>query len=178
MAALSAATWLLATHLDRVHNERRLSTIATQIAGRPVKVHCPGVLARHLSYDIVEGSVRFDAQGRPGDTADLQGKPCAELDALAEGRRDDVLRCIACATPAAVDLAMAVDVLTHESFHLAGIADEAETECRALAEMARTAQRLGATRAQGAALADLERRTNYVNMPDRYHTDCAAITGA
>ena len=170
-AALTA--WLTAVHLDRVGNQRRLSAIASEIAGRPVKVHCPGVLARHIEYDIVEGSVEFDAQGRPSDTTDLRPGPCAELDALAEGRRADVLRCVACGSPAAVRLAMAVDVLTHESFHLAGIADEAVTECHSLAAMARTAERLGATPAQAADLAALQRRSNYALMPDRYRMDCA-----
>ena len=45
---------------------------------------------------------------------------------------------------------MAVDVLAHESWHLRGIIDEAETECRSLQTMAWTAQQLGATPEQGA----------------------------
>jgi hypothetical protein len=129
------------------------------------------VLGRILSWDIVEGSVRFDAQGRPGDVAELRAKACAELDALAEGRRTQVLRCVttsrACG-PAADDLAMAVDVLSHEAQHLAGVADEAVAECRSLQTLGMAAQRLGATPEQGAALAAHERRTNYLRLPDRY----------
>ena len=48
---------------------------------------------------------------------------------------------------------MAVDVLAHESWHLRGIIDEGETECRSLQTMAWTAQQLGATPAQGHAMA-------------------------
>ena len=37
-----AALWWLVDHRDRIGNEHRLSTIASQIAGRDVRVHCPG----------------------------------------------------------------------------------------------------------------------------------------
>jgi hypothetical protein len=172
--ALSA--WLVAVHVDRVRNEHRLAAIASQIAGRPVKVHCPGIVERKIfAPDTVEGTVQFDADGRPSDTTDLRATPCTELDALAEGRRAGVLRCVSCGGPAAERLAWAVDTLTHESFHLAGISAEAVTECRAMARMAWTAQQLGATAAQAAQLADLERRVNYPRMGDAYHMDCATL---
>src|SRR6476661_5886486 len=78
--------WLVQWH-DRVVNEHRLGAIASQIAGRHVTVHCPGVIGRALRYDIVEGTVQFDAQGRPADETKLRAFPCGELDALAEGHR-------------------------------------------------------------------------------------------
>ena len=174
VVALSA--WLIAVHLDRVGNEHRLAAIASQIAGRPVMVHCPGIIERNVfAPDTVDGTVQFDADGEPSDTTDLRATPCAELDALAEGRRAGVLRCVACGGPAAERLAFAVDTLTHESFHLAGISAEALTECRAMARMAWTAQQLGASAEQAAQLADLERRVNYPRMGDAYHMDCTAV---
>jgi hypothetical protein len=174
---VSLTAWLVAVHLDRTGNERRLSAIASQIAGRPVKVHCPGVLARHVEYEVAGGTVMFGADGRPADVTHLAQTPCGELDALAEGHRADVLRCIACGSPAAVRLAWAVDTLTHESFHLSGISDEATTECHALATMAWTAQQLGATAEQGAELAALERVATYPQMPELYRMDCSTVTG-
>ncbi len=125
--------WWLADRHDRVGNESRMSAIATAIAGREVRVRCPGVVGRVLSWDIVEGSVRFDASGRPADETRLREFTCAELDALAEGRRASALTCTdaACAA-AANDVALAVDVLAHESWHLAGVIDEAATECHAV----------------------------------------------
>jgi len=48
---------------------------------------------------------------------------------------------------------MAVDVITHESWHLRGTQDEGRTECNALQTMGATAQMLGATPGQAAALA-------------------------
>jgi hypothetical protein len=171
-------SWLLYLHHDRMVNQTRLSTIATEIAGRPVHVHCPGVPWRWFSYDIHEGSVQFDAYGRPSDTAEVRGHTCAQLDALADGRRKDVLACLTAPTAtacgdAATDLAWAVDTLTHESYHLSGIADEADTECHALRRMARTAEELGATPAEARALAHIERDINYPLMPDQYRSrDC------
>jgi hypothetical protein len=168
--------WWLAERHDRVGNESRLSAIATTIAGRDVRVRCPGVVGRVLSWDIVEGSVRFDAAGRPADETRLRAFTCAELDALAEGRRASALTCAdaACAH-AADDVALAVDVLAHESWHLAGVIDEAQTECRAVHTLAWTAQRLGTTPEQGRALALRYLATGYPRLPERYRTGaCAA----
>jgi hypothetical protein len=178
---VGAPVWGLVTHLDRMGNQRRLGAIASEIAGRPVKVHCPGAISRRLlSYDIVEGTVRFDAQGRPADHTDLRPRTCAELDAMAEGRRDDVLACVAAAAAAcgvaADDLAWAVDTLTHESFHLAGIIDEADTECHAMKAMAGTAVRLGATPQEAAALARHHVAVNYPREPERYRTPLCDVT--
>ena len=69
---------------------------------------------------------------------------------------------------------MAVDVITHEAFHLRGIQDEARTECSSLQTMAATAQALGATPAQGAALARGQLAEAYPLMPDQYRSaECA-----
>jgi hypothetical protein len=182
--AIGVPAWLLIAHHDRVVNQRRLGVIATEIAGRPVRVHCPGVVGRLLSWDIVEGSVRWDASGRPADHTDLRARTCAELDALAEGRRDGVLACVAApgttrtapCGEAADRLALAVDVVTHESFHLAGFMDEAEAECHALHAMGHAAERLGATPAEGRALARHEWRTNYPRLPERYRSPPCTVT--
>ena len=47
----------------------------------------PGVVGHILTWDTVEGSVQYDAEGRPSDEAKLRAFACDELDALAEGRR-------------------------------------------------------------------------------------------
>jgi hypothetical protein len=172
--------WLLLQYHDRKVNEARLAKLATEIAGRPVQIDCPGVFARLVEWDFLEGSVQFDASGRPSDTAVLRSHACAELDALAEGRRQAVLACVAVGGACGVagdQLAMAVDVITHESFHLAGILDEAETECRSLHAMGRSAERLGATPAEGRALALHHFQTSYQLMPARYRTPPCEMTG-
>ena len=166
--------WWVADRSDRVGNERRLSAIASRIAGRDVRVACPGPVGRLFGWDIVEGSVRFGADGRPADETKIRERSCAELDALAEGRRRDVLDCtvrarIACGHHGR-ETVMAVDVLAHESWHLRGVKDEAVTECRALQTIAWTAQQLGATAEQGRALALAQYAGAYREMPDSYRS--------
>jgi hypothetical protein len=166
--------WLVQWHV-RVVNEHRLGAIASQIAGRHVTVHCPGVIGRALRYDIVEGTVQFDAQGRPADETKLRAFPCAELDALAEGGRAAVLDCVARAGDCGKgedDLALAIDVLTHESFHLAGYADEAAAECHSLQTMAWTAQQFGVAPETARRLADWQAIHAYLRMPSQYHGPC------
>jgi hypothetical protein len=170
---VGVALWLH-DRADRRRNEARLSAVASQIAGRPVGVRCPGPLGRLFGWDIVEGSVAFSADGRPADETKLRKLSCAELDALAEGGRARELACterarILCGGRGS-ELAMAVDVLSHESWHMHGVRDEAETECRSLQTMAFTAQRLGASEPQGRALALGQYRETYPQMGESYRS--------
>ena len=176
-----SAVWWLADRHDRTGNQDRLGAIASQIAGRPVAVRCPGPVGRLIGWDIVEGSVRFGADGTPDDETKLRETACAELDALAEGRRGAELACteragIACGRHGRAT-AMAVDVLAHESWHLRGVIDEGETECRSLQTMAWTAGQLGATPAQGAALARAQLEGGYLDLPERYRDPRCADGG-
>ena len=164
-------------------NEQRLSAIASQIAGRAGRGPLPRPdRSRLIGWDIVEGSVRFDADGTPHDETKIREQSCAELDALAEGRRGKELACIgrtgiACGAHGR-ETVMAVDVLAHESWHLRGVMDEAETECRSLQTMAWTAQQLGATPEQGRAMARAQFEGMYLEMPARYRTGACADGGA
>jgi hypothetical protein len=164
------AWWWLGERHDRLDNEARLGEVASAIAGRDVHVRCPGIVGRVLSWDTVEGTVEFDDTGRPADEAKLRVFACDELDALAEGRRATALACAERGESCGDDLARAVDVLAHESWHLAGVADEAVAECRAVRALAWTAQRLGATPEQGRALTARYVATGHQELPDRYRT--------
>jgi hypothetical protein len=171
--------WLAALH-NRVTNEHRLEAIASQIAGRSVEVHCPGFL-RSIGPDTVGGSVQFDADGNPADDTRLRKGPCAELDAIAEGRRSDQLACAARSSSCGDDvqaLAWAVGTLAHESYHLRGVLDEGVAECSSLQTLAWTAQRLGATPAQARGLAALHLETGFPRMPDRYQAPGCSDGGA
>jgi hypothetical protein len=174
VALLAAAAWWVLDRSDRTGNERRLSDVASQIAGRAVEVHCPGPVARVLGGSTAEGWVESDAAGQPADQTKLQKTSCAELDALAEGRRAKELECTARAGilcgRRGTEVAMAVDVVTHESFHMSGIRDEAATECASLHRMATTAQQLGATPEQGAALARGQFTETYPLMGEVYRS--------
>jgi len=178
---LAATTWWVLDRTDRAGNERRLSAIASEIAGRAVKVHCPGPVARVFGGSTAEGWVKFDAAGKPADETKLQKTSCAELDALAEGRRAKELECTARARilcgRRGSELALAVDVVTHEALHMSGIRDEAATECASLSRMATTAQQLGATAQQGAALARGQFTEAYPQMGEVYRgPDCREPT--
>ncbi len=173
--------WWMLDRADRIGNQERLAGIASQIAGRDVDVRCPGPIGRALGQDTLEGSVRFGADGTPADDTKLRQTSCAELDALAEGRRGKELACteragILCGRHGR-ELAMAVDVITHEAWHLRGIQDEARTECNSLQTMAGTAQALGATPAQAAALARGQLAEGYPLMPDHYRSGHCADGG-
>ena len=171
---LAATAWWVLDRADRLGNEGRLSAIASQIAGRAVQVHCPGPIGRALGGSTAEGWVKFDAAGKPAAETKLQKTSCAELDALAEGRRAKELACTARARilcgGRGAQLAMAVDVVTHEAFHMRGIRDEGETECASLNAMAATAQQLGATAEQGAALAYGQFTETYPQMGEVYRS--------
>jgi len=173
-ALVGTSGWWIADRRDVRGNERRLSAIASEIAGREVRVQCPGAIGRLFGWDIVEGSVRFDADGTPHDETKLRKQSCAELDALAEGERAHALECIGRTSIACGEngreVTMAVDVLAHESWHLSGIMDEAETECRSLQTMAWTAQQLGATSEQGRAMARAQYDGAYRDMPEPYQS--------
>ena len=180
-AIVTALTWWIADRHDRVGNERRLSAIASHVAGRSVRVDCPGPIGRLLGWDIVEGSVRFGADGKPEDETKIRRQSCAELDALAEGRRQDELECIgrtaiACGRNGRATV-MAVDVLAHESWHLHGVIDEAETECRSLQTIAWAAQQLGASAEQGRAMAVAQYTGAYREMPEAYRSGACADGG-
>jgi len=181
LVAAALVRWI-ADRQDRHGNERRLSAIASQIAGRAVRVSCPGPVGRLIGWDIVEGSVRFDADGKPQDETKIRRQSCAELDALAERRRLKELDCIgrtaiACGSRGR-ETVMAVDVLAHEAWHLHGEIDEALTECRSLQTLSWTAQQLGATPAQGRAMALAQYEGAYTQMPEAYRSGGCVDGGA
>ena len=164
--------WRLDRH-DRIANQDRLAAIASAIAGRTVRVKCPGPIGRMMAPgDTTAGVVYLDGEGRVPDETKLFTVTCAELDALAEGRRARQLACAERSTSCGQDvqtLAWAVDTLTHEAFHLRGYLDEGVTECYAVQTMARTAERLGATPTQAANLAVLQWEAGLPEMPSQYH---------
>jgi hypothetical protein len=162
--------WWLSERHDRLDNEARLGEIASAIAGRDVSVRCPGVVGHILTWDTVEGSVQYDAEGRPADEAHLRAFACDELDALAEGRRAEALVCAEQGQTCGDGTARAVDVLAHESWHLAGVADEGAAECHAVRSLVWTAQQLGATPAQARALRARYVATGHQQLPDRYRS--------
>jgi hypothetical protein len=111
------------------------------------------------------------------DQTVLRAPTCAELDAVAEGRRSAQLACAARSSSCGDDvqsLAWAVGTLAHESFHLRGILGEGVTECYAVQTLASTAERLGATPEQARNLAILHWETGVPEMPSQYQASGCA----
>ena len=121
-------------HVEGERLEHRLGTVASAIARRPVKVHCQGETGALLDVGPELGTVQFDAEGHPADHTDLKHQVCGWLAKLPGG--------------SVAHAATAVEVLAHESYHLAGYMDEATAECYALQTMPYVAQQFHATPAQ------------------------------
>lgn len=120
-----------------------LDRIARRISGRPdVTVRCaptaaPGVL----------GTVAFYGD-RPASETVLAPTVCATLVEFRAGERPS-LACTGLGggecPRAVIELAWAVSALAHESFHLAGVMDEAAATCYGLQATGVVASSLGAT---------------------------------
>lgn len=159
VAAL-AAGFLWLRHA-KAETERRLGAIASEIALRDVSVRCQGRVGATLDVGAEAGSVQFDAEGRPADETELDRKVCESLDRFREDGE------------VTFDAVQAINTLAHESWHLAGIQDEAQTECYALQTTAFVAQRLGAQPDTGQRIAVEALQRLYPALPERYRTaDC------
>lgn len=180
---LAAGAWALEAHA-RAGTQRTLGAVASELAGRPVSVRCQSLWAALLSIQAHDGEVRFDARGRPADSAWLTRAACGELHRFVSthGRDLECLRSVdwggfhwagphgACVGRVEPE-AQAVVTLAHESMHLRGIADEAQAQCLAEQEATRTVELLGGDPATGPALESLARAWNGA-MPAAYQGAC------
>jgi hypothetical protein len=160
---------IVSVQQDQRRNEHRLADIASEIAGRDVDVHCPGLLARLADVSAHAGTVFFDEHGRPDDFTDLDEETCSELDRFAEGKAG---------SGEDAKVARALHVLAHESSHLAGIRDEATADCYGLQRTAFVAESLGADPAKAQRLARLALAERAVTAPADYRSSECRDGGA
>ncbi len=138
--------------------EHRLGAISSQIARRPVRVHCQAETGAVLDVTAELGTVQFDAEGHPADSTDLKHQVCGWLARLPGGT--------------VANAATAVEVLAHESYHLAGFSDEATAECYALQTMPFVAEQFHATPKQIRTWVAYS-FARYPTMPEEYVSpDC------
>jgi hypothetical protein len=160
---LVAAVWLW-QHQKHAALEHRLSTVATALAGRPVHVHCQGLIASLIDVYDRTGEVRFDASGRPADSTFLTRGTCGELSKFLSD--PSLARARAAAG--------AITTLTHESMHLRGWQGEADAQCYALQEDAYTVVELGGTPQEGELVAAIA-LARQPELPTEYQSsDCRA----
>jgi hypothetical protein len=162
IAVLVLAGWAWA-HNRHVADEHALAAVASEIVGRSVGVHCQGLLGSLIDINDRTGEVQFPPSGRPPDHMFLTRGTCKALKRFRTGHRRLTL-----------GAAEAINTLTHESFHLRGIVNEASTQCFAIQTDAWTVVRLGGTAAEGAAVASLI-LAEQPNLPSEYQSsDCRA----
>ena len=156
--------------------EHRLAEIASDIAGREVRVHCQGRFGAALDVTGESGSVSFGPDGRPADVTDLKRDICRRLDRYPREHGGSKFACVDTGTLCPLDTLKslhALQTLAHEAWHLAGQRSEAVTECYALQTTAQVASRLGSPDPEAQAAARAVFTQLYPRMPADYQsTDC------
>ena len=140
--------------------EHRLDGVATQLAGVPVSVRCETLGEAWTDSHSELGYVRFGADGRPERTATITWQACSDLRSWWRSTHDRP----------SLEQIVAVHVLSHESMHLAGLRDEARTECAAVQRDALTARLLGAQPVQAQSLAIAYWAQVYPGLAEDYRT--------
>ena len=144
----------------------RLSSIASELARRPVHVRCEGSKTELMNMAGESGRVEF-VDGRPTGDAVLKDGICTTLHLYSQSTKEGPTCLLPCddSTPAVV---WSLNTLAHESYHLAGVRDEATTQCYALQAVGFVARRLGATEAQASALGEWAATNLPARMPPEY----------
>ena len=166
--------------------ERRLQPIAAGVSGRTVEVDCQSVWGELLDVQWRDGEVQFDASGRPAPKLFLTRRICTRLRAFAEHRSHHELDCLQtvdwndadplplgsrCYALSSATI-YAVLILAHESYHTAGVADEAAANCFAIQAMAWTATQLGAPVGEARLLARAMEALEPAQATDYATTEC------
>ena len=148
--------------------ERRLADAASFVAGRPVDVRCEDFSD---GTPVEPGGVVEFHGSQPADYARIRPDVCT---ALARFTRSPsgAAACVAArfCSRSIAQSAEALTVLAHESMHLRGIKTESIVQCYAMQEVARLAKELGASEADGRALAVVEYAVGYPRMPAAYRS--------
>jgi hypothetical protein len=138
----------------REENENRLALVASAVALRDVDVSCPGFWTRLVEITPNAGWVDFDEHGRPSDETSFSASTCGSLERIWRGKQGS-FTCLLTGgcderTLAAVS---GIVTLAHESWHLRGIVNEAQTQCYAVQSAEAVARRLGVVSSDARAIA-------------------------
>jgi hypothetical protein len=170
-------TWFHARHAAAAAEHHLWGNIASELAQRPVRVHCQGFVGAAVDVTPEAGWVPFDASGKPADYTNLKRNVCTALARYSDDSKSAAFACVMqnvpCSSRIFADV-QAVHVLAHESAHLSGEISEARAECQGLHTTAYVAMRLGSDRVQAGAVAQYYYRHMYPNLPDEYRAaNCA-----
>jgi hypothetical protein len=173
LALLTVALHRAAGHGDAAPppDDLRLTTIAHELAHRDVHVRCEGSGGSLTGVDGESGRTLF-VDGKPADTTFLREGVCERLHAYSQLTKTG-LECVLPCDGSALETAWSLNALAHESYHLAGVRNEARTECYALQAIDFVAQRLGASMEQARQLAIFAFAELPPRMPAAYTSpDC------
>lgn len=147
------------------YNEHQYTEVARSLTGiDDVEVVCQRLGSNLVDVSNILGYVPYNTDGTSGKFAFLRRETCKSL---ATFRRSP--------GAAGPEEWLAVHVLTHEAMHLAGIQNEAMTECAAQQRDAITARLLGASPLTAPAVAVGYRETGLPRLGPDYHSEeCAS----
>ena len=128
----------------------RLSAIASELARRHLTIRCEGLSGALTGARGESGRTGFIGN-QPVSVSYLQEGICQTLHAYTRSLKAGGNCLLPCGQP--LEIAWSLNTLAHESYHLAGVRNEAQTECYALQAIDFVARRLGASAEQGRALA-------------------------
>ncbi|MBI1377288.1 MAG: hypothetical protein GC157_07390 [Frankiales bacterium] len=167
LAVLAVPLVLLGwTERQWVSAENVFSAVARTVEPVAPGVHCQRIGESFLYAGAEAGHVEYDADGVPTGPAWLSYGTCT---ALAQYWRSSASE----KSGPSLEEVMAVHVLSHESYHLAGVRSESVAECDAMQRDARTAQALGASPLQARQLATTYWLRVFPDMPPDYRSpDC------
>ena len=106
----------------RVRLEHRLETAASKLVGTPVEVRCQSFGGAFVDIGNDVGYVLFGADGKPEAWTLIKRQQCGDLSDYLRSDKQNPTR----------DQIIAVHVLSHETVHVTGVRDEAQTECKAM----------------------------------------------
>jgi hypothetical protein len=176
VAAAAGIGWYTAGHQHAKREEQRYAAIASQIAQRPVGVHCQSLGGELVDVSWEDGRVEFDDFGRPDDHTDLKRRICKSLAHFSRDLTLPEFRCVDKGGPCTkrvVDDIWAAHILAHESIHLGGEHSEIAAECSGLQYTAFVAREFGADEDRAHAVADYAWRYLYKKTPGNYQSqDC------
>jgi hypothetical protein len=168
--------------------EHRLQPIASGVAGRKVEVDCQSIWGELFDVGWREGEVQFDSSGAPARRLFLTRRICKRLRTFAKHPTHHELDCLHAvdwrvADPLPLsstcyarssDTIYAILILAHESYHTAGVSDEATTNCFAIQAMAWTAAQLRDSAEEALLLARAMEALEPVQATGYATTDCHA----
>jgi hypothetical protein len=130
-----------------------------------VTIHCEGVSGALTGPRGESGRTEFLGD-KPVSASYLQAGICQTLHAYARALSAVETCLLPCEQP--LEIAWSLNTLAHESYHLAGVRNEAETECYALQAIDFVAHRLGASDPQARAMAAFAFEQLPQRMPPQY----------